>query len=1018
MSQRTTEIDYDVIRWFFTTDPTDNRFKLLCKSMKNKDAWERLVKAETYLDTTKNGMGDNDAHNAVSDILGEIAQHHQEIDTGAGVGNGLGDAYSAIDSYASVLVGNKVDATVLSNINLLRTQGTDYVSSVSKEFNWSEVVLSNRINDVGSSVQQLLVDTTNDDDAALSAGAVTKPFFEATDGSAKRGASDLQLLIALVASRWTALDYTDPLFNGTGKIPFVTGKIPDKPFKNVTADDIIGVTKGLEISSKTSRSRMTVDRLIDTVIDGADGLVGHMLNSKGIRSTLTLGTVIESFEKARGVEGTFRREFIQKFRQGLKDFVYDVARSIIEKVLTYVKKDVDEDFGELHVAPGEVSTKRNEIQTATKAILAEFLFNNDNVFGSGSVTIGNNEYLKRIGESLGSLTKNVVKGVISGEFDIGHNAIMESHASKMLWEHVFKRWSSLNDYTKEFYTEYIEIHMRHGRGWKPVDDKDYDKLSIINGTSGNYRFNMKKDNGMTLFGKDIPDLKKNTYKRIYYKDNTGNLQSINAADKDKDFFRKLYHKVYTTSSSSSPIKYEGMDLPGNLTRAKKNRPDVIGGLILFPKNIGKIVTKILFGVKKAEVDVDEVIEPEKKYNDFVDKISITPNLWHRDTKGYYKLDKKGNRKHTRGELGTAAEYADYYKELDLPNRCSTSLWPEESCSDFIFECLLKDDDKALDRCLKVAKNVSFNVIALREINKMHPMIAKQALDKFGFRVKTDSVGKPESMEDVSEWIRRLSKEDATKVMENNEDLLRYLNLLSAYINANPSVIDPSIKAAEIVRIKEPVSKSRYGRESKIKYYIQPPHEKVRQRKWDIFEANRKLRAKTLPLFMRNSRLRFPFGLHSTPSAQIFVRGQLGGNPVIAINQFRTLRKADDPCHIIGELVQVQIERLKGRNKTLSKKTLEEIDALRDGFKKNYTKLMKYKGYIEAYNEQLDHLGDYKEDILSKKKLEKLVDAYKHKQEKVYDYGDAITKVLKMLEDMYSKSVGKKLPTYDTRRIRL
>jgi len=951
-------------------------------------------------------------------------------------------------------IGN-MDEIVLvqGGIDILRAGGNLYKSSAligrvkkllyRNNLEWTDVILSNARDQQNSvhRVQQWLVDGTVDNDAQLADNAVTKPFFDNVEGNVIRGASELQLLVALVASRWTALDVADSL---------VRGNLRDKPFGNVTADDLIMVTKNhLKINARSGDAATPVDLLIDRVLGATDlinrypshgvnyakGLVEHMLYSKGLLTRdhvngslpYNLSTIIDHLEQTRGGRGEIRLEFIQKFKAYLKTFIYDTAKQLIQHVLDDTKGVTGGvTLADLHVAYNAPAPNpaRVAIQKSTKEILAKYLFNNsDDVFTDSAVTMGRNNFLKEAGKSLESGTKEVFKNVIKGKFGLEYTTFV-SDASKSLWENVFKRWSSLDDDTKKFYTRYVKIHKREtgGLGWKRLDDKDYDKLQRVGpGTYKDYRFNMEKDiegadKKVTLFEKDIRDLKLNTYGMIYYKDNDNALKRV-AGNRAVDFLRKLYHKVYTTVDRNTAIEYEGMNLPGNLTIAKRNRPTkVVETIGLFSKHIGKILRIALFRVKKAEVVIDDVVEPEEKYNEYINIASITPNLWGKDEKGYYKLE-KGVKKYTIGKKSTAEEYAKYDRILDLPNRCSTSIWPQKTCGRFIFECLLADDDKALDKCLAVARDTSFEHIAAGEINKVHPMIAKEALSKLGFRVKTNSLGEPESMENVSEWLRRLPRDKVIKIQENNEDLLRYLNLLSAFINANKSVIDPSIKPADIVRITEPLSKSEYGRKLNIPLYRQPPHEKVRQREWDIFVANRKLRVRTLPWFMRKGKLRFPFGHQFTPGAPMFVRGQLGGNPVIAINHFRTLRKTD-PCHIIGELVKVQIERLKGRNKTLSKKSLNDIKALTDGFNASYKKLMTYKRYVEVYNEILDHHADYDEKTLSIEKLQNLVDTYKRKQEKLYDYGDAITKMLMMLEDMYSKTVGKKLPTYDTRKIRL
>ena len=107
MSQQTKQIDYGARRWLFTTDREDDRANLFSKSMQSDDAWERLLKAETYLEITKNGMKDNDVNNEPIDFIVEAAHFHKQIDKGTGVGTGLGDADEAIEHYASVLMGNK-----------------------------------------------------------------------------------------------------------------------------------------------------------------------------------------------------------------------------------------------------------------------------------------------------------------------------------------------------------------------------------------------------------------------------------------------------------------------------------------------------------------------------------------------------------------------------------------------------------------------------------------------------------------------------------------------------------------------------------------------------------------------------------------------------------------------------------------------------------------------------------------------------------------------------------------------
>lgn len=122
------------------------------------------------------------------------------------------------------------------------------------------------------------------------------------------------------------------------------------------------------------------------------------------------------------------------------------------------------------------------------------------------------------------------------------------------------------------------------------------------------------------------------------------------------------------------------------------------------------------------------------------------------------------------------------------------------CETWFAECINSGDDNQFRNCLSKLAGKNFFDTAKTQIENMHPLIALQILRKFGFRKHEVFDHKANQtlykVENINHWVKFALKKNNTPIeiqaMLNNpesEQLKRYLDLVSQYVNCNPQILN-------------------------------------------------------------------------------------------------------------------------------------------------------------------------------------------------------------------------------------
>lgn len=123
---------------------------------------------------------------------------------------------------------------------------------------------------------------------------------------------------------------------------------------------------------------------------------------------------------------------------------------------------------------------------------------------------------------------------------------------------------------------------------------------------------------------------------------------------------------------------------------------------------------------------------------------------------------------------------------------------EDQCQEYAFECLLRGDDESMKTCNAFLQEGSFFNGFTDKLKKMHPVVVKQTLSRFGFRSTMeydDEAGMQlKKVESVSSWLSNLKAsgkydQGSVNLIKGNVPLKKYLQGLVVLVNSNPALLN-------------------------------------------------------------------------------------------------------------------------------------------------------------------------------------------------------------------------------------
>ena len=162
---------------------------------------------------------------------------------------------------------------------------------------------------------------------------------------------------------------------------------------------------------------------------------------------------------------------------------------------------------------------------------------------------------------------------------------------------------------------------------------------------------------------------------------------------------------------------------------------------------------------------------------------------------YYKRD--ANKNLIKVSMKDKKEIEEKIEIYDQNNCVGThiNISDNDKCIHFVASCLLSCDPNKLNICSEMLKKTEiFDVEPLSKINNMNPFIALKILKTFGFVVNLNNKQYYE-VEKIDEWLNKIKTKDEKlyNIINNNEKLKKYLDMVVFFINKNPTILNKNIK---------------------------------------------------------------------------------------------------------------------------------------------------------------------------------------------------------------------------------
>jgi hypothetical protein len=401
-----------------------------------------------------------------------------------------------------------------------------------------------------------------------------------------------------------------------------------------------------------------------------------------------------------------------------------------------------------------------------------------------------------------------------------------------------------------------------------------------------------------------------------------------------------------------------------------------------------IVRKRLVGLKTKSEKYPQPIQVEDVIS-FVDK-----NIWKYDGNKLYRYNSATDSRIDYGDEDQATLEA-----LKVNNNCYTTNVTDDpdACKRHVYECLLDNDSKGLDKCWIVTDKITtdFYTKAKKDIGSMHPMVALRTLQRFGFRttLKYDSEAQMDlnKVESVDHWKNnyldvKFPKESDT--VKKNENLLKYLDLVVQYVNSNPALINKhySGKSSETVgKWTQSILATRLNLQPRYE-----PHNNNAVNEFTRLQKHQQSGLLGLTGFRGATILRPPFGNtqllapFSTPTHMNF---QMGGSMQAVTSHGSAL---------VRNSILTALKTMQQFNKELDANSKLKIEEKIANMAKVENELNRTATYLAEYSNLLEVFGDYQTNTLSEAKLESITSRYNNLLQKHNNEEKSMMTVLQAL----------------------
>ena len=384
-------------------------------------------------------------------------------------------------------------------------------------------------------------------------------------------------------------------------------------------------------------------------------------------------------------------------------------------------------------------------------------------------------------------------------------------------------------------------------------------------------------------------------------------------------------------------------------------------------NTDSIVRKRLVGLKTKSERHHVPSRPVE------DVISLTDkNVWKYDGNQLYRYDTSGN-KVLYGDNDPAT-----ILDLTKSNKCYSTLVPEKNtgdCQKHVYECLLDDEHPdSLSQCW-IVRDLSGNLAgtfyekAKKDIGSMHPLVALRTLQRFGFRtsLKYDHEARMDlhKVESVDHWKNNYLSQKfpgESKTVENNENLLKYLDLVVQYVNANPALINKHYSGKSSESIGDWPS-SVYADKLGLPKHVA---------RYNAVSDYNRLKIHQRTGLMGATILRPPFG---GPGVFAPFSTRVMPTTGVLFGGARMQMSAPSGSALVRNVIMTALKTMEHFNKSLDSESQKRIEDKINNMQKVENELNRTAEYLAEYSSLLEAFGDYTSTTLNERTLEDLVSRY-------------------------------------------
>ena len=315
------------------------------------------------------------------------------------------------------------------------------------------------------------------------------------------------------------------------------------------------------------------------------------------------------------------------------------------------------------------------------------------------------------------------------------------------------------------------------------------------------------------------------------------------------------------------------------------------------------------------------------------------------------------------DISLSSEYTKTYLGNNEEQLCKKLGYDDNAtCTQYLTDCITNNNDNDIKKCKKYMIKPDYWSKVKSEIEDINPVLGKITLEKFGFKLITETDENSQQLlkkfESYTSWIKNLYElsQDGSNSLESieyenissNVQLKGYLELLVNKINSNPSILNPNFvcKSQSVYN-----QNTNQFKDTRLYAYGIQSINSNRYNDTNIERVITLVKNKTSRFIDLLSLLLNKNPFHYVNTGYI---GMIGGG-----NDTDTILTEFQPSHeTLHDIFNGLYKHLKSKNKTIIPGDLTAIQSELDTLRKSESKLIKLISYLEKY---IDITNTYKQN---------------------------------------------------------